>query len=58
MPGHQSDADSHWNRTRIGFNRLSGFLQKPADNNELMDVIRITLSPVWPGTTTAAVPRH
>ena len=28
----------------------SAFLQKPADNNELLSVIRTTLNPPWPGT--------
>jgi DNA-binding response OmpR family regulator len=28
----------------------SAFLQKPADNNELLSVIRTTLNPSWPGT--------
>jgi hypothetical protein len=32
------------------------FLQKPADNNELLDVIRTTLNPVWPGTAASALP--
>jgi hypothetical protein len=34
------------------------FSAKPADNNELMDVIRTTLNPVWPGTAAAALPGH
>ena len=32
----------------------AAFFQKPADNNELLDVIRATLPPTaWPGTATA-----
>jgi DNA-binding response OmpR family regulator len=50
--------DPQHNRERTLKAGAAALLQKPADNNELMDVIRITLSPVWPGTTTAAVPRH
>jgi DNA-binding response OmpR family regulator len=32
----------------------SAFLQKPADNNELLTVIRSTLNPPWPGTVGAS----
>jgi DNA-binding response OmpR family regulator len=28
----------------------AAFFQKPADNNELLDVIRAALSNTWPGT--------
>ncbi len=29
----------------------AAFFQKPADNNELLDVIRTTLPNAWPGTS-------
>jgi DNA-binding response OmpR family regulator len=29
----------------------TAFFQKPADNNELLDVVRATLPNTWPGTT-------
>jgi CheY-like chemotaxis protein len=50
--------DPQYNRERTLKAGASAFLQKPADNNELMDVIRITLSPVWPGTAASAMPGH
>jgi len=45
--------DPQYNRERTPKAGACAFLQKPADNNELMDVIRTTLSPAWPGTTGA-----
>jgi DNA-binding response OmpR family regulator len=42
-------------RLKVG---ACAFLQKPADNNELLDVIRTTLNPVWPGTAASALPSH
>ncbi len=48
--------DPQYNRERTLMAGACAFLQKPADNNELMDVIRTTLSPVWPGTAASALP--
>jgi DNA-binding response OmpR family regulator len=48
--------DPQYNRERTLKAGACAFLQKPADNNELMDVIRTTLNPVWPGTAAAAMP--
>lgn len=39
--------DPQYNRERTLKAGACAFLQKPADNNELMDVIRTTLNPVW-----------
>ena len=46
--------DPQYNRERTLKAGACAFLQKPADNNELMDVIRTTLNPVWPGTAASA----
>jgi DNA-binding response OmpR family regulator len=48
--------DPQYNRERTLKAGACAFLQKPAHNNELMDVIRTTLNPVWPGTGTSALP--
>ena len=48
--------DPQYNRERTLKAGACAFLQKPAYNNELMDVIRTTLSPVWPGTAASALP--
>jgi DNA-binding response OmpR family regulator len=50
--------DPQYNRERTLKAGACAFLQKPADNNELMDVIRTTLSPVWPGTAASALPSN
>jgi DNA-binding response OmpR family regulator len=42
--------DPQYNQERMLRAGATAFLQKPADNNQLMDVIRTTLNPVWPGT--------
>jgi len=46
--------DPQFNRERTMKAGACGFLQKPADSNELLDLIRTTLSPAWPGTPAAA----
>jgi DNA-binding response OmpR family regulator len=46
--------DPQYNRERTLKAGACAFLQKPADNNELMEVIRLTLRPAWPGTTASA----
>jgi DNA-binding response OmpR family regulator len=46
--------DPQYNRDRALRSGACAFLQKPADNNELMEVIRTTLHLAWPGTTVAA----
>jgi DNA-binding response OmpR family regulator len=46
--------DPQHNRERALKAGARAFLQKPADNNELMDMIRTTLHPAWPGTTVSA----
>lgn len=48
--------DPQCNRKRTLKAGACAFRQKPADNNELMDVIRTTLNPAWPGTVAAAMP--
>ena len=48
--------DPQYNRERILKAGACAFLQKPADNNQLLDVIRTTLNPVWPGTVVLAAP--
>lgn len=50
--------DPQYNRERTLKAGACAFLQKPADSNELMDVIRTTLHPIWPGTAAAALPGH
>jgi DNA-binding response OmpR family regulator len=50
--------DPQYNRKRTLKAGACAFLQKPADNNELMDVIRTTLNPVWPGTVASALPSN
>jgi DNA-binding response OmpR family regulator len=46
--------DPQYNRERTLKAGASAFLQKPADNNELMDVIRTTLNPAKPRAAAAA----
>jgi DNA-binding response OmpR family regulator len=46
--------DPQYNRERTLKAGAAAFLQKPADNNELLDVIRTTLNPVWPGVSAAS----
>ncbi len=46
--------DPQFNRERSLQAGATAFLQKPADNRELMELIRTTLSPAWPGTTAQA----
>jgi DNA-binding response OmpR family regulator len=48
--------DPQFNRELAMEAGACAFLQKPADNNELLDVIRTTLNPAWPGTSAAAQP--
>jgi DNA-binding response OmpR family regulator len=48
--------DPQFNRERTMKAGACAFLQKPADNNELLDVIRTTLNPAWPGTSEASQP--
>lgn len=42
--------DPQFNRERTLQAGATAFLQKPADNSELLNVIRATLNPAWPGT--------
>jgi len=45
--------DPQHNRERTMKAGACAFLQKPADSNELLEVIRTTLNPAWPGTNVA-----
>src|SRR5438094_10176450 len=45
--------DPQHNRERTMKAGACAFLQKPADSNELLEVIRTTLNPAWPGTNAA-----
>jgi len=49
--------DPQVNRDRTLKAGAIAFLQKPADNAELLSVIRTALQQPWPGTTVAAQPR-
>ena len=42
--------DPQFNKERTLKAGAAAFLQKPADNNELLNVIRATLNSAWPGT--------
>ena len=46
--------DPQFNRERTMKAGATAFLQKPADNDELLGVIRATLAPAWPGTMSHA----
>jgi DNA-binding response OmpR family regulator len=46
--------DPQFNKERTLRLGATAFLQKPADNDELLNVIRATLTSAWPGTTAAA----
>jgi len=46
--------DPQFNRERTLKAAATAFLQKPADNSELLNVIRATLNPAWPGTVGAS----
>jgi len=46
--------DPQFNRERTLNAGATAFLQKPADNSELLNVIRATLNPAWPGTVGAS----
>jgi DNA-binding response OmpR family regulator len=46
--------DPQFNKERTLRSGATAFLQKPADNDELLNVIRATLTSAWPGTTAAA----
>ncbi len=46
--------DPQANRERTLKAGAVAFMQKPADNNELLSVIRATLNQPWPGTAVAA----
>lgn len=51
-----SARDPQFNRERTLKAGACAFLQKPADNNELMDAIRRALTPKGPGTAASAAP--
>lgn len=42
--------DPQFNRERTLKAGATAFIQKPADNNELLDAIHAALTPSWPGT--------
>jgi DNA-binding response OmpR family regulator len=42
--------DPHANEQKMLQAGATAFFQKPADNNELLDVIRASLPSTWPGT--------
>jgi DNA-binding response OmpR family regulator len=46
--------DPEFNRERTLNAGATAFLQKPADNSELLNVIRAILNPAWPGTVGAS----
>jgi DNA-binding response OmpR family regulator len=46
--------DPQFNKERTLRLGATAFLQKPADNDELLNVIRATLTSAWPGTRAAA----
>jgi len=46
--------DPQFNREHTLKAGATAFLQKPADNSELLNVIRTTLNPAWPGTVGAS----
>jgi len=46
--------DPEFNREHTLKAGATAFLQKPADNSELLNVIRTTLNPAWPGTVGAS----
>jgi DNA-binding response OmpR family regulator len=48
--------DPQSNRERVLKLGATAFLQKPADNAELLGTIRAVLDPAWPGTTVPAEP--
>jgi DNA-binding response OmpR family regulator len=45
--------DPQYNKERTLQAGANAFIQKPADNNELLTTIHALLNPAWPGTTPA-----